>query len=118
LFSALTFEMPSMVTSLVALRPPLMNGDEPGAGITPGLSAARENGLRPLSGRSTMRLFSIVWLMVELTVSIGATVAATVTVSAAPPISSRTSTARTCCTSTLISSTAVVRKPGRSTTTR
>ena len=42
LFSALTFEMPSIVTSLVAFRPPLMKGDEPGAGMTPGLRVAAD----------------------------------------------------------------------------
>ena len=39
MFSAFTLDTPSMVTSLVALRPPLMNGDDPELfeeGITPG----------------------------------------------------------------------------------
>ena len=61
-----------MATSLVALRPPLIDGEEPplfDVGITPGASVASENGLRPFSGRSTMRLFSMVWLRVELVVS-------------------------------------------------
>ena len=119
LFSALTFEMPSIVTSLVALRPPLMKGDEPGAGMTPGLSVASENGLRPLIGRSTTRLFSIVWLTVELTDSIAAAPdSVTVTTSLVSPTLSVRSTARTCCTSSLISSTVADLKPESLTMTR
>ena len=36
---------------------------------TPGANVASAKGLRPFSGRSTMRLFSMVWLRVELVVS-------------------------------------------------
>ena len=75
MFSALTFETPSIATSLVALRPPLIEGDEPPlfeVGITPGASVASANGLRPFSGRSTMRLFSMVRLSVDRVVSIAA----------------------------------------------
>ena len=70
LFSALTFVMRTVNRHFargVAIT--LMNGDEPGAGIAARLRVASENGLRPLSGRSTTRLFSMVWLTVELTVS-------------------------------------------------
>ena len=111
MFSALTFDTPSIVTSLVALRPPLMNGEDPGAGATPGASVASENGLRPFNGRSTSRLFSIVWLTVELVVSIVALRPTTVISSAACPSSSETSTPRICWTSSLTSSIAALLNP-------
>ena len=110
-----------MATSLVALRPPLIDGDEPPlfeVGVTPGARVASENGLRPFSGRSTIRLFSMVWLIVELVTSTAAAWPLTVTVSATAPVSSETSTSRTPWTSSFTLSIAAVLKPSSDTTIR
>ena len=121
MFSALTLDTPSMATSEVALRPPLIDGDDPplfDVGATPGASVASENGLRPFSGRSTIRLFSMVWLIVELVTSTAAAWPLTVTVSAAAPTSSLISTSRMAWTSSLTLSIAAVLKPSSATTIR
>src|SRR5579884_1210978 len=85
LFSGRTMEVPSILISLLASRPPLMEGvgdmpapRPPGAmGITPGDRAARSKGLRPLSGKSAIRLFSITVARVELLVASGGGVPST-----------------------------------------
>src|SRR5690242_17092040 len=57
LFSGRITEVPSIVISLEALRPPLIHGiDVPLVGTTPGAIRARLNGLRPLSGSSMIIL--------------------------------------------------------------
>src|ERR1700694_602090 len=56
LFSGTITDVPSIVISLDALRPPLIQGVVPPPGITPGASVASPNGLRLEDGRSRMAL--------------------------------------------------------------
>src|ERR1043165_7583744 len=56
LFSGTITDVPSMVISLDALRPPLIQGVVPPPGMTPGASVARLNGFRLEDGRSRIAL--------------------------------------------------------------
>ena len=60
LFSGRMIDVPSMVISLEAFRPPLIHGsDVPLVGTTPGVRIASENGLRPFNGSSRIILLPI-----------------------------------------------------------
>ena len=72
-------EAPSIVISLEAFRPPLIQGVEPLPGITPGTRVARLNGLRPFSGRSSIALLVMSVETAEVEVANCATAALTST---------------------------------------
>src|SRR5437667_6619148 len=59
LFSGTMTDVPLMVISLDAFRPPLIQGVVPPPGITPGARVASENGFRLDKGRSRIALLPI-----------------------------------------------------------
>ena len=100
LFSGRMIEVPSTVMSLEAFLPPLIQGVDPLAGITPGTSVASPNGLRPFSGRSSMRLLSMTVDTLEAAVDNWVKAALTSTAVLTSPSLSAISRATVCRTST------------------
>ena len=104
LFSGRITEVPSIVISLEALRPPLIQGVDPELlleGMTPGVRFASAKGLRPLSGRSRICLPWITVETLDVEVDNWTALALTSTVVATFPTFKANSSETVCFTSTV-----------------
>src|ERR1019366_9130530 len=117
---AVMMEVPSMVMSLVANRPPPIQGEAPDhtvapllrqpersgkhgdVGVTPGVTSVKNIGLREFSGRSCKPWFPITVLTVEVEDANCTAFATTSNVVVTAPTVNGTSSDTVCCTATLI----------------
>src|SRR5260370_24967158 len=98
-FGGRRLEAPWTVISLEALRPPVIQGVDRLAGITPGAPFAKENGFGPFMGISRIILFWITVETLDVDVESCAVSAWTSTLALSSPTFRGISSEMVCCTS-------------------